>query len=538
MFGIARNRAAALTGMSLLVRLMIRRERLILPVTAVVFVALNAATAASIASAYPTQQTRAEAQTGLGGNAAFRFLLGPLDHIDSTASLTVWRAGLFLIAAFGVCVVLLVVRQTRKEEELGRAELVRAAVTGPLATPAAVACVSAAFSVVVAAAMSLMLIPLGAEPGDVVAVFGQYASIGLAAAGTAMITAQVARTSHIANLTAASVVLLGYLSRGVADAVGGWTWLRFLTPIGWAQLVDPFGADNLWFAIPSCAVFLSGIAVTAKLATRRDVGAGLLAPRPGPDHSATLSSFARLSARLMKPLLWSWAGGVFAYGLVVGFMQPSVDELASGNRVFADVVGSSGANTSLEALFDVTLMGFFAVASTAWAVTVMTRLREEETSGRTELLLATPTSRDRYVRTYLLLTGAGVLGILAVAPLAMAIGVWAADGDAVETGWVAVRSAAAQVPAAMLVSAVVFFLYALRPELAPSGWIVVVAALFLGPLAGMLGAPQWLRDLSPFTHSPLVPVEPMNWLPVLLMTCLAGLVAVAAGWRFRARRIG
>ena len=191
-----------------LLRLMLRRERWTMLITFVVFVALNVSTAASIASGYSTTQERLGAQAGLGGNAAFRFLLGPLDHIDSTASMTVWRAGLFMIAALGVCVVLLVVRQTRKEEELGRTELLRASVTGPLAPVVAAAVTALLFSVVVALGMSLMLFPLGAGPMDVVAVFAQYATTGLAAAGATLVTAQVAKTSHIANLAAASVVLV------------------------------------------------------------------------------------------------------------------------------------------------------------------------------------------------------------------------------------------------------------------------------------------------------------------------------------------
>ncbi|WP_317451443.1 ABC transporter permease [Gordonia jinghuaiqii] len=530
--------ASGLTGTMLLLRLMLRRERLTIAVTFGVFVLLNASTAASIASAYPTPQARAEAQTGLGANAAFRFLLGPLDHVDSTASLTVWRAGLFLIAALGVCVVLLVVRQTRKEEELGRAELVRAAVTGPLAPMAAAAVVAAVFGVVVAAGMSLMLFPLGADALEVLAVFAQYATVGLAAAGTALVTAQIARTSHIANMAAAPIILVGYLLRGVADAAGGWSWLRWVTPIGWAQLIDPFGADNLWFALPSCAVFAGGVAVAAVLSTRRDLGAGLIAPRPGPASASGLTSIEAVTARLTLPLLWSWVGAVFAYGLIVGFLQPSVDDLAQGNEVFADIMRQSGVEASLGTLFGVTLMAFFAVAASAWAVNVATRLRAEENAGRTEMLLATPTSRIRYLRAHLVFVTVGVLGILVAAATAMTLGAWVAGGDAAGLGWAAVRSAAAQVPAALLVSSIALLLYALRPALVPLGWLVVVVALFLGPMSGMFNPPRWLADLSPFTHSPLVPVEPMNWVPVVVMLCLAGVVAGVSTWRFRVRQIG
>ncbi len=58
---------------------------------------------------------------------------------------------------------------------------------------------------------------------------------------------------------------------------------------------------------------------------------------------------------------------------------------------------------------------------------------------------------------------------------------------------------------------------AVAPVLVHLGWPVVVVALLLGPLSGMFNLPQWVDDLSPFTHVPLVPVEPMRWLPVVVM---------------------
>ncbi|AZG45365.1 ABC transporter permease [Gordonia insulae] len=522
----------------LLLRLMVRRERLVAAISVVVFVLLNVSTAASISSMYPTAQQRAGAAAGLGGNAAFRFLLGPLDNTDSAAALTVWRAGLFMVAALAVCVVLLVVRQTRKEEELGRAELVRAGVTGPLAPPAAAAIVATLFSVLIAAGMSVMLFPLGAGWPDVLAVFAQYATTGMAAAGVALVTAQVAKTSHIANLTAASVVLAGYLLRGSADAVGGWGWLRWLTPMGWAEMIDPFGDNNFLFALASLAVFAAGVGLAGVLATRRDMDAGLIAPRPGPASSARLSSVGLVVTRLTLPLLGSWVGVLVAYGLIVGFMQPSVDELAKGNSQFGDVVRQSGVDADLGTLFGLTMMGFFAVAASAWAVNLATRMRGEENGSRTELLLTTPTSRTRYLLDHAVLAAAGVVAIMLAAAAALTLGNGIAGGDWASAAGDTLSSAVVQIPAALVMSGIAVMLYAIRPALVPVGWLLVIAALFLGPLSGMFDLPRWARDLSPFTHTPLVPVQPMSWPPVLVMLCLA-VVFTVAGWMvFRRRDIG
>lgn len=534
----APSSSALFTRTGLLLRLAVRRERLLAVISVVVFVLINSSTAASITSMYPTAEQRAGARTGLGGNAAFLFLLGPLDNTDSAAALTVWRAGLFMIAALAVCVVLLVVRQTRKEEELGRAELVRAGATGPLASLAAASIAATAFSVVIALGMSVMLFPLGAEVVDVLAVFAQYASTGMAAAGVALVAAQIAKTSHIANLTASSVVILGYLLRGVADASGGWGWLRWISPMGWAESIDPFADNALWWALPSLAVFVGGGILAGVLSRRRDIDAGLIAPRPGPAATSRLSSPEAVVVRLTLPLLGSWVGALVVYGLVVGFMQPSVDELASGNSQFGDVVRQSGVDADLSTLFGITMMGFFAVAAGAWAVNVATRMRGEETRARTELLLATPTARGRYLLDHAALTGVGVVVILELAAAALTVGNGIGGGEWSSAGGDAFRSATAQIPAALVMSSIMVALYAIRSALVPIGWLLVIAALFLGPLSGMFDLPQWAQDLSPYTHTPLVPVEPIVWTPAVVMLCLTAVFTTLAWAAFRRRDIG
>lgn len=530
--------SALFTRTGLLVRLACRRERLVALIGVIVFVLINCSTAASITSMYPTAEQRAGARVGLGGNAAFLFLLGPLDDTDSAAALTVWRAGLFMIAALAVCVVLLVVRQTRKEEELGRTELVRSGATGPLAPLAAAAIVATAFSVLIALGMSVMLFPLGAGIVDVVAVFAQYASTGMAAAGVALVAAQIAKTSHIANLTASSVVILGYLLRGAADASGGWGWLRWISPMGWAESIQPFADNAVWWALPSFAVFVGGGILAGVLARARDIDAGLIAPRPGPAASSRLSSPEAVVVRLTLPLLGSWVGALVVYGLVVGFMQPSVDELATGNSQFGAVVRQSGVDADLSTLFGITMMGFFAVAAGAWAVNVATRMRGEENRSRTELLLATPTARGRYLLDHAVLIGVGVVVILLLAAAALTVGNGVAGGEWSSAGDDAFRSASAQIPAALVMSSIMVALYAIRTPLVPIGWLLVIAALFLGPLSGMFDLPQWARDLSPYTHTPAVPVEPMAWTPAVVMLCLTAVFA-AVGWAaFRGRDIG
>lgn len=530
--------SGAFANTGLLVRLAARRERVVIAITIVLFLLINGATAANIVGNYGTPMKRAVLQHGPGSNAAFRFLLGPLNNLESSASVTVWRAGLFLIAALGVCAVLMVVRLTRKEEELGRAELIRSGGTGVLAPLAAAAIVAAGFCVLVAAGMSLMLFPLGGTGLSVFTVFLQYAATGLAAVGIALVTAQFAGTAHIANLSASALVLIGYLLRGVADAVDGWGWLRWLTPMGWAEIIDPFGANDLWPALASLGVFVAGAGIAGWIALHRDLGSGLIQPRPGPAATAHLGSIDRVALRLSGPLLRSWLGGIAVYALIVGFMQPSVNELAEGNEQVTNVLRQSGLSGDLSVLFDMTMLSFLAVATSAWPVNLAERLRTEEAGGRTELLLGTPLARSRFYLTYVALAAVGVVVVLAAAALAMTIGDGIAGGGWVTPAGHAFAAASVQIPAALVVGSLALAFYALKPALAHLGWLLVIGALLLGPLASMFDLPQWVRDLSPFTHTPPVPVEPMRWLPIIVLLCVAAVFTAVGWWAFRRRDVG
>lgn len=530
--------ARTFARLPVLLRLAFRRERVIAPVTVALFVLIQLSTAAAVSTMYTDPAQRAQLQVGVGSNAAFQFLLGDLTRLEPIAAVVSWRAGLFMIAALGVCAAVMTVRQTRKEEELGRTELIRAGAVGPLAPLAAGAIVAVVFTIVVALGMSLMLIPYGADAAGLVAVFAQYAATGVAGVGIALVAAQIATTSHIANLAASSVILVGYLLRGVADATDGWGWLRWCSPIGWAEQIDPFGANNLWPAVMSVAVFVAAVIVAGWVAVHRDYGAGLIAPRPGPPGTNRLGTIEALAVRLMNPLLRSWVGGLFFYAAVVGFMRPSVDQLAAGNQMFSQVIRGALGNATLSTLFTITMITFLAVAASAWAVNVGERLRAEEDGARTEVLLAVPTSRSRYFFAYLGISVAGTVIALVTVGIAMVLGCGIAGGGWATPAGETAKAVAVQVPATLVIVTLAMALYAIRPVLVHLGWIVVTAALFLGPFSGLFNLPQWVDDLSPFTHVPLVPVEPMRWLPMIVMLCVSA-VFVVVGWlAFRRRDVG
>ncbi len=54
-------------------------------------------------------------------------------------------------------------------------------------------------------------------------------------------------------------------------------------------------------------------------------------------------------------------------------------------------------------------------------------------------------------------------------------------------------------------------------------------------IADSVGAPAWIRELSPFAHLAPVPLIGADWTTTLIMTGLALILAVAGAMRYKRR---
>ena len=87
-----------------------------------------------------------------------------------------------------------------------------------------------------------------------------------------------------------------------------------------------------------------------------------------------------------------------------------------------------------------------------------------------------------------------------------------------------------QLPAVMVVGGLVVALAATVPRwVTPASWVLVVAALVLGPMFGPgLGLPRWAQDVSPLSHVPKVPATAVTLTPLLVLAGVGVLLAGAA----------
>lgn len=525
-----------LAGARDLTKLAARRDRLMLPVWIYVLTALLAGTAYSFRTLYPTAAARIEFATTVGHNPALLAFYGPL-YGDSLGSLTAWRYGALSALGAGLMSIFIVVRHTRGDEETGRLELIGSAAVGRQAALASAVCIAVLANVGLTVLVAVVLVALGLPAAGSISLACAIGCCGLAFTAVAALSAQVAQTARSARGIAIAVLGVCYLLRAVGDSAGasGPSWLSWLSPIGWAEVIRSFGAIRWWvLALPVATAAAAGF-IAARLAVSRDYDAGLLPDRPGPAVAAGwLRSPLALAWRLHRGALIGWTGGGLVYGIVVGAAAKGIGGLLSSNSI-KRIVTELGGQAAITDAYLAAIMSFTGLIAAGYAVSVVLRLRSEETTEHADAVLATGTGRISWALSHLAVAVVGTVLILTVTGAGAGIGLTLRSVGHTDFGQLAIAGLV-QAPAALVIAGVAVALFGLAPKASVAGsWSVLGAAVLLLLLGAALQLSHWALDASPFTHSPKLPggmvaVAPLVWLCVIAL----GLgVAGLAGLRHR-----
>jgi ABC-2 type transport system permease protein len=524
------------TGTGTLLRFNLRRDRVRLPAWLAGIALVQVGGAATYPDLYPTVADRQLQAAVVGDNPAMRAMTGPgYGLADYTFGAMISNEFFSLLAVVvALMSVLLLVRHTRAEEEAGRAELVRASVVGRYAHLTAALAAVAVANLAVGLLVALGLGSLGIETVDWAGSLmfgGALAAVGLVFAAAAALAAQVTAYGRAAAGLAGTLIALAYLLRAVGDvADNGLSWL---SPIGWAQATGPYVLDRGWplgLALAATAVL---VAVAFRLSARRDVGAGLGQQRPGAARAAVwLTSPLGFAWRLQRAgLLW-WSVAILLVGLSYGSSVSILEEYAD-NEVVQELVAGMGGATLTESWLSM-IIGLVAMVCTVFAVIAVLRPRREEVSGRAEAVLATGLSRARWTATHIVVGMAGGVVLLLVTGLSLGGAGALATGDP-DLVWQVLGAAVAYAPALWLTSGLAVAAYGWAPRAVGVAWALLAYAILVIYLGGLLQLPQWLLNLSPYTHVPRMPAADFSPWPLAALTVIAaGLVAAGlAGFRRR-----
>jgi ABC-2 type transport system permease protein len=520
------------TGTWTLTRFALRRERLGLPIWVVVAAALVAIQSVQSQDFYADPAQLASLRTTAEGNPALLAMTGPVRLLETVGGEAVFEIFSYVATVLALMSMVLVIRHTRADEEAGRAELVRSARVGRRA-PLTAALVVAALANTAAGALAAVAAVATGLPLDGSALLGAaLASVGLAYAGLTAAAVQV--FDHTRGVSGVVIAALGasWALRGAGD-VGDGT-LSWLSPIGWGQRTYPYVDDRWWPLLLPVGLAAVSTAAAVVLLDRRDLGAGLLASRPGRARASwALSTPLGLAWRLQRGSLAAWAAGLFLLGLAYGSFGRSIEEFVADNPQIADFL-PGGARDVVDSFFAVTI-AFGAVLASAYATGAVLRARGEETSGRIEAVAATPTSRWSLLGSHLTVAFLGSTVVMALNGLGQGLAHAAAVADPDQVLRLTGLSLA-YLPAVWVVAGVAALAVGLAPRAAPAvAWTVVAWSGVVAFFGDSFELPGWARDLSPADHVPAVPLDELTVAPLtgLALVATAATVAGLVGYRRR-----
>jgi len=499
-----------------------------------------ASSAYSYATLYKTQAERDRLAAAFGANHATSALFGPAPQLQTVAGFTVFKTSLTLTILGAVWGLLTSTRLLRGEEDDGRWELLLAGHTTRrgAASQALVGLgggVAALWTVTALVTVAIGLsskVRITAGPALFFALALVSGAVMFLAVGS--VTSQLAATRRQAAAYAAVVLGASYGVRMVADAGLGLQWLRWVTPLGWVEQLQPLTGDRPLAFLPIGAFTTALVAVGVYLAGTRDLGASTLPSRSSARaRIRLLSGPSGLTVRLIRPTVIGWAVAIAVTGLLTGLVAKSAGQTIRGTSV-AEVLSRLGARgAGLDAYLGTTFV-ILAVLVAFVAGGQATDARGEEAAGRLDNLLVRPVPRiPWFVRRFLM-----AAAVLVVCGLVAGLATWLGTaGTHAGVSIVALVGAGIGIaPPALCILGIGALAMGVWPR--ATSWAVYSAlgwSLLVEIVGGIGGLNHWLFDTSVFHQMAAAPAAPPNWavdgVLVAVGAALAGIGALA--FRFR-----
>jgi ABC-2 type transport system permease protein len=487
--------------------------------------ALVASSASTISNNYTEQADRDAYAAAYVGTQSSAALQGRGYDLETLGGILANEMGYLTLIMLPLIGLHLAIRFTRSVEDTGRLDILTAGSVHRLA-PAAAGLTAAALTAVLTFLLgAAALVALGYPVAGSLRYAGGLGALMLAFTGIGALVAQCCRDARTSYVLAVACWMVSYLARAVVDARG--VDLTWVNPQSWLAEIRPF-ADQppLWPWIAIAATAAVSFMTAGVVATRRDQGAGLIPPRPGP---AAAPSWMRTPLRLLTRLTlgvclgWTIGGSLFAFSFGYLTRQMSVLSALSGATRDDNVDATLSLFVQMNALI-----------AAAAAIQLAQWLATEETTGRMGYALASPVSRRRWWGATASLVTAWSLVLLICMGVCTGLGLAAGFGDAgyLDDG---VPATLAYTPAVLLVAVTSLALQSVNPRAVNVTWLAVGWGIVVCLRADMLDLPEWARRLSPLHWVGAVPQDDWDRPAALVMTLLALALAAVAVLAFRRR---
>ena len=522
-----------LAGWGAYLRILLRRFRFQIVAWLVPLWLLVSVTAPSYESVYPSLATRTALIEQMRKSPGTRLLYGYVPLPGRLGQLLQWETGTFLLVCTALMAILLTCRVLRADEDEGLVEVLRATGAGrsvPFLVP--VALVWAVVGALSAGVGGLLTWQTGSIEELTVsgawALAGTICVTGWAFSAIAAVACQLGRQVGQARGLSMLVLALAFAMRVSADQISDGTdsdWLRWLTPLGWRDLVRPYTDDRFAVLLACCAIAIALVLSAAVLAARREYLDGYLPDRSSSRRRWRVRGHMDLLGRLSWRSLVGWALASTALALLYGSVSGSIKDLLAPGSPTASWVGKMAVGSPVEQFMSLMTVVTTLLVAVA-AVRRVNGLAGLERAGLVEVELAAGVSRGRVLLSQVLcaLIESIVLLLVSATVLAATTATQLTDDHAVARSFVFTVS---QMPGMVAAIGIATALVGLAPKLAGLSWAAVTWSAFAQFFGGLVELKDWAKDLSVLGHH-LDVVGTPDWKP-LAVQALVGLIGIMTG---------
>jgi len=465
---------------------------------------------------------------------------------------------LFVALTVGIMNIFLIVRHTRADEEQGRYEVVRSLPTGRLSNLTAAYLTAALVNSVLSVLIGLGMFALGDETmgfeGSMLWGVGLGVT-GLVFAALTALFCQLSSNSRSANSYAFAALIIFYFMRAVGDMNADMEIFSLISPLGLVLYTRPYAGDHWWPVLVMLGISVVVAVVAYYLNSIRDIDQGIIPARPGrPEASPLLRSSFGLTFRLTRTAMIWFFVGMFLLGASYATVLNDMDEFVAHNEFYRTLIlvpagitfeAMDGMSTeeivsamnavvehagfTLAELFSAMVNNMMALITMTAPIVLVLRAKTEEKAIRTELILATPTCRIRYLAGFAcvsFLTAAFMQFALAIGLFSMAQAILP-NPDMLSFRFL-IEAAMVYTPAIWVVTGLAVLLIGLLPKAVGFIWGYFGYTFLVVFIGRMDIFPSWLRYTTPFGFVPELPMDEINFMTLFLLT-LASAILTAAG---------
>ena len=480
---------------------------------------------------YPSFEERTTLLSQMGDAPGVRLIFGPAPATGSVGEFASWEDGGYLMWFVAIMAIMLTTALARRDEQDGYVEVLLGAGAARWAPFASALVWALGAMAILGIGLAASLIGVNAIVGETplrgALVFGGVTiAQGWAFVGVALVASQLVRDTSAARGLSLTFFGAAFAVRVLADEAGV-AWLRWLSPLAWRDIADPFGAQRVWALAVFVGIVAALVALAGLLHSRRELLGALLADRSVSTRRWRVSGALGLIARLGVQGLAAWAFALTA--ALFGVMSGGMSDLIANNPASAAYIDKMAPEMRPVVQYT-TLLTVLMVSLAATAVIQrVLGLAASEERGLSEAILGVGVPRTRALIAALAdAIGSGVvLLVVSGAVLAAATATQVSEDHAAGRALV---STLTQLPGIVAAAGIAALLVGAAPRWRSLAWAVIAWSSFARFFGGLIDMPKWAQDLSVLGHV-ADPWGTTHWLPLAVQLgvgiacCAGGLIA-------------